>query len=135
MGVLANQDDVVRQLLWVGGGGFIGAIGRYLLGGWVHRLLPAAHFPWGTLAVNVAGCLLIGLLAGLADVRQLFSPEARLFLLIGCLGSFTTFSTFGYETLALARDAETFGALANIALHVGAGLAAVWLGYVLARAW
>lgn len=129
------KGEVVRHLLWVGSGGFAGAIGRYLLSGWVHRLLPAAQFPWGTLAVNVAGCLLIGLLAGLADVRQLFSPEARLFLLIGCLGGFTTFSTFGYETLALAREAETLKALANIALHLGAGLAAVWLGAALARAW
>jgi len=125
----------VYRLLLIGSGGFAGTVGRYLLSGWVHRFLPAAQFPWGTLAVNVAGCLLMGLLAGLSDVRQLFSAEARLFLLIGCLGGFTTFSTFGYETLALAREAETFKALANIALQLGAGLIAVWLGYALARAW
>ena len=119
------------KLLLVGAGGFLGSISRYALGGWVHRLLPGARFPYGTLAVNAVGCLLIGLLAGLADSRGVLSPEARLFLLIGFLGGFTTFSTFGYETLALARDAETLRALANVALHLGAGLGAVWLGYAL----
>lgn len=131
----ATRGEVVTQLLWVGSGGFAGAVGRYLVSGWVHRLLPAAQFPWGTVAVNVAGCGLIGLLAGLVDLRQVLAPEARLFLLIGCLGSFTTFSTFGYETLALAREAEILKAAGNVGLQLGAGLAAVWLGYALARVW
>jgi len=122
------------QLLVVGTGGFFGAVARYVLSGAVQRLTPAAVFPYGTLAVNVAGCLAVGLVAGLADFRGLWSPETRLFVLLGFLGSFTTFSTFGHETLALARDSELLAAAANVLLHVVAGLAAAWLGYALARA-
>jgi CrcB protein len=122
------------HLLWVGAGGFFGAISRYALGGAVHRLLPGAAFPYGTLAVNVVGCLLIGLAAGLSESRQVLGPEARLFLVLGFLGSFTTFSTFGYETLTLARDAEALAAAANVALHLAAGLGAAWLGLSLGLA-
>lgn len=123
----------MTHILLVGAGGFLGAVARYLLGGWVYRVLPFAGFPYGTLAVNLLGCLLIGFLSGLAEARQVLGPEARMFLLIGFLGSFTTFSTFGYETMALARDAEYAGALANIGVHVAAGLVAVWAGGVLSR--
>ena len=106
---------------------------RYLLQGWVHDLLRNPWFPYGTLAVNVIGCLLIGLLAGLVESRQMLSPEARGFLLIGILGGFTTFSTFSYETIALLRDGEAIAALANVGLQVGLGLAAVGAGYSLSR--
>ena len=87
-----------------------------------------------TLAVNIAGCVAIGFLAGLAETRQVLGPEARTFLLIGVLGAFTTYSTFGYETLNLARDAETAKALANIGGHLVFGLAGVWLGSAASRA-
>lgn len=123
----------LRHLLLAGLGGFIGSAGRYLVGGWVHQLLPNATFPFGTLAVNSVGCFCIGLLGGLADVRQLFGPEARVFLLIGVLGGFTTFSSFAYETLALTRDAEFLRAFANIAAQVVLGLATAWLGFFLVR--
>jgi len=122
------------QLLVVGAGGFFGAVARYAASGAVQRLAPAALFPWGTLAVNVAGCLAVGLLAGLADFRGLLAPQTRLFLILGFLGSFTTFSTFGHETVSLARDSELLAAAANVALHLVAGLAAAWLGYAIARA-
>ncbi|MFQ6004233.1 MAG: fluoride efflux transporter CrcB [Woeseia sp.] len=113
----------------VGSGGFIGALARYALSGLVHGQVPQAAFPYGTLLVNLLGCLMIGVLAGLADSRQLFGPEFRLFALIGVLGGFTTFSTFGYETLALIRDAEYLRAFTNVGVHVFLGLALVWLGY------
>jgi CrcB protein len=122
-----------RALLLVGLGGFVGSIGRYVLSGWVHRLMPYAAFPWGTLAVNVSGCFLIGLFSGLADSRQLWGPELRLFVMLGVLGGFTTFSSFAYETAALARDADLLRALANVALQVVIGLAAAWLAYAIAR--
>ena len=70
----------------------------------VHRLMPLSEFPFGTFVVNVVGCLCIGVLNGVAETRQIIGPELRLFLMIGLLGGFTTFSTFGYETLALIRD-------------------------------
>lgn len=122
------------QVVLVGVGGFIGSIFRYLLSGVVQRSLPMSEFPFGTLVVNVLGCLLIGILHGLAETRQVIGPELRLFLMIGMLGGFTTFSTFGYETLALLRDAEIFRAMGNVVFQVLFGLMAVWLGDMLGRA-
>jgi CrcB protein len=115
----------------IGAGGALGAIARYGMGGLLHRSPALAGFPFGTLAVNLLGCLLIGLGAGLADARQAFSPDARLFLFVGVLGGFTTFSSFGYETIALLRDHELLRAGLNVGLNVFAGLALVWLGYAL----
>ena len=115
----------------VGSGGFIGALARYGLSGLVHRQVPFATFPYGTVAVNLMGCCAIGVIAGLAESRQLFGPEFRTFALIGLLGGFTTFSTFGYETFAMLRDAEYLRVAANVGVHVILGLALVWLGYAL----
>jgi CrcB protein len=125
--------QALRPLLFAGLGGFIGSAGRYLIGGWVHGLMPMTTFPIGTLVVNGTGCLLIGLLGGLIEVRQLFGPDLRVFLLIGVLGGFTTFSSFAYETLALTRDAEFGRALINVAAQVLLGLGAAWLGYISVR--
>ena len=124
---------MVSQIILVGIGGFIGSVFRFLLSGFVHRLVPLSEFPFGTLAVNVLGCLLIGLLNGLAETRQIIGPELRLLLMIGMLGGFTTFSAFGYETLALIRDAEVFRAVGNVFLQVFFGLVAVWMGDMLGR--
>lgn len=117
----------------VGAGGFVGAIFRYGLSGLVHRVVSFATFPWGTLVVNVVGCLAIGALAGATESRQLLNPEMRLFLMIGMLGGFTTFSTFGFETFQLLRDAQRMAAAGNVLLHVSLGLTAVWAGYTLIR--
>jgi fluoride exporter len=97
-------------------------------------MVPFIGFPLGTLVVNVLGCSLIGLAGGLAESRQVLGPEARSLLMIGVLGAFTTYSTFGYETLALVRDVEVAKAFLNIGLHLALGLAAVWLGGAVARA-
>jgi CrcB protein len=123
----------MQSLLWVGFGGALGAMLRFAVSGWVHRSLSAATFPWGTFLVNVLGCLALGVVNGFADSRGLFGPEARLFLFIGLLGGFTTFSTFAFESMALARDAEAARALVNLAGQVILGLSAAWIGYVLAR--
>jgi len=117
----------------VGLGGMCGAILRYWLSGAVYALTPSPRFPWGTLVVNVLGCFAIGAIAGLADTRGVLSPAARLFLLIGLLGGFTTFSTFGYETLALLREQAVARALLNVTLQVTLGLCAAWSGLVLSR--
>lgn len=123
------------SVILVGSGGFIGAVMRYGLSGLVQSTAPLSTFPWGTVVVNLLGCLLIGVIAGLVDARQLFTPEVRVFALIGVLGGFTTFSTFGYEAFALLRDAEYFRAVAYVAIQVFAGLALVWSGYVLVTRW
>jgi len=115
----------------VGSGGFLGALARYGISGLVHRQVPLTTFPHGTLVVNLIGCFAIGALAGFTESRQFFGPEYRTFAFIGLLGGFTTFSTFGYESFAMIRDAEYFRALSNVGLHVIAGLALVWLGYAI----
>jgi len=94
--------------LLVGLGGALGSIARYLASGWAQAAAKNGLFPYGTLAVNLLGCLVIGFLAQLSESRGVFIPEARALVFVGILGGFTTFSTFGNETL--------------IAPHVSAGL-------------
>ncbi len=115
-------------VLLVGAGGFVGAALRYLVGSGVYNLSGHASFPYGTLAVNIVGCFLIGLLAGFAETRQLLGEGTRAFIIIGLLGGFTTFSAFGYETVALVRDGLLAAAVANVGLQVALGLVAVWIG-------
>ncbi|MBL8064059.1 MAG: fluoride efflux transporter CrcB [Anaerolineales bacterium] len=121
----------MTNMLLVGAGGFIGSILRYWVSGWVQQVTKSVGFPYGTLTVNVLGCFVIGFLAQLAESRGLFTSEARLFVFMGILGGFTTFSTFGNETLNLARDSQMMSALANIGASVIIGLFAVWLGRML----
>lgn len=99
------------------------------MSGYVQQLSKSIQFPFGTLAVNLAGCAMIGFLAELADQRGVISGEIRAFLIVGILGGFTTFSAFGNETMNLLRDGELLLAGGNIASHTVLGLAAVWLGY------
>jgi len=119
--------------LLVGAGGFVGSILRFAVGNFVYRQTPEPALPYGTLAVNVIGCLVIGLLGGFTDARAIAFPQIRLFLFIGLLGGFTTFSSFGYETLTLARTAEPLRAVMNVGLQLVLGLGAVWAGYTLGR--
>lgn len=113
-------------LLVVAAGGALGAVGRYLVSGWVQEWV-GTFFPWGTLAVNVAGSLLLGF-ALVWLQATVASAEARQFVAIGFLGSFTTFSTFSYETAAMLRDGEWWRAGGYIAASVLVGLAAVVAG-------
>lgn len=123
----------MRELLAVGLGGFLGALARYGLWGASHRLLGHA-FPFGTAAVNLVGCVAIGVLMGLFHEQSSLRPETRLFLQVGFLGSLTTFSAFGYETFDLLRDERVAAALASAALNVVGGLLAVAGGWAAARA-
>lgn len=123
--------EAIISALAVGSGGFLGALARYGMSGWVQRLAPMSTFPYGTLAVNLTGCFAIGVLAGLAESRQLFGPEARAFALIGLLGGFTTFSTFGYETWAMVREADYLRAATNVGVQVLFGVLLVGVGYAL----
>lgn len=122
----------MKNILLVGLGGSLGSMLRYAVTVGVRR--SSSHpFPHQTLWVNVSGCLLIGLLGGLCEHRNLLNHEARLILLVGLFGGFTTFSTFGYETLSLWKGQQPFLAFSNVALHVILSLFAVWCGYAASR--
>ena len=128
----------MRLLASVALGGALGSAARWLLSGWVQRRAdaasgPIALFPAGTLAVNLVGCFAIGLLATLFQERLAASGELRTFVLVGVLGGFTTFSAFGFETVALARAGNLTLAAGNAAASVVLGVAGVWLGVALAR--
>lgn len=118
----------MNNIFLVGAGGFIGSALRYLVGGYVQQFSKSVNFPYGTLAVNLVGCFLIGFLAQLAESRSAFTNEARLFVFVGILGGFTTFSAFGNETVNLMRQGFGFNAFANISANVMLGLLVVWLG-------
>jgi len=126
--------DVVIRLCSVGLGGFVGAVLRYLVSGWVQERSGSIAFPFGTAAVNLMGCLVIGLLTFLVETRSYLSVEARAFVLIGLLGSFTTFSTFGSETLMLLRSGRVDMAALYAGGQVIIGIIMVWLGRFLAAA-
>ena len=120
------------NILFAAIGGALGSALRYLIGGWVQIASRSLDFPYGTLTVNLAGCFAIGFLAALAETRGLFTSEARVFVFIGILGGFTTFSWFGNDTLNLSRDGEAVNALVNIGANVILGLVLVWLGRTVA---
>lgn len=121
------------QILAIAGGGAVGAVARFLVSTGVYRLL-GRDFPWGTLAVNLLGSFGMGLLFVLLLERSLASPELRAAILIGFLGSFTTFSTFSFETLTLVEQGEVLRALLNVALSLLLCVAACWAGIIAARA-
>ena len=122
---------MLAKLLIIAAGGAIGSVLRYGLSGMAYRLLGST-FPWGTLIVNVVGCFVIGLIWGLAE-RFPLRPTTNLLIFGGILGAFTTFSTYGLESINLLRDGETARAIVNIAASNLIGLLVVYLGFVLAR--
>jgi len=113
-------------------GGGVGTVFRYWLSGSVYRFV-ASTFPFGTLLVNGLGCLLIGFLMSLFEERFVVEPLLRVFLTIGVLGGFTTFSTFSYETVSLLREGSILIAMANILASVCVCLFATWIGTVVGR--
>jgi CrcB protein len=122
----------MRSLWLVAVGGAIGAVARATLSTAIHARWPST-MPWGTIAVNLSGCLILGLLAGVLESRPDITPAWRAFGAVGVLGAFTTFSTFEYETLDLLQRGEVSAALLNVGLSVAAGLLAVWTGTLLGR--
>ncbi len=123
----------MTNVLLVGAGGFIGSVLRYWVGGWVQQSAHRLDFPFGTLAVNVVGCFIIGLLAQLGETYGAFSDESRAFLVIGFLGGFTTFSSFGNDTINLMLQKFMMNAILNVGANVMFGLTAVWLGRIVGR--
>ena len=121
----------MSRILLIALGGAAGAVARYWIAGLGQRLTDGS-FPLGTLVVNLSGCLLVGFFGSLFSGPVIVREEYRFALMVGFLGGFTTFSTFGYETLALMSDREWWLAGVNLVVSNLAGLLAVWLGH---RAW
>jgi CrcB protein len=137
IGMVMSAQHTIGPMVWmaVAIGGALGSMARHGVNHLMHVRWLTTRFPAGTVAVNLVGCLLIGLLAGLiASERIAMRPHWREFVFVGVLGGFTTFSTFGLDTFLLSRTHSAGQAALNIALHVLGGLAAVWLGYQLGTA-
>ena len=120
---------MTQKLLLIAVAGGLGAVARYGLSGLVSR----ASFPWGTVAVNMLGCLVFGVLVAAFDRRLSITPDMRDVVLIGFMGAFTTFSTFAFETTQLMRESQWMLAMGNVALHNTVGIAALFLGLALGR--
>ena len=122
----------MRDLWWVGLGGFVGANARYLLGGWVAARLGST-FPYGTFVINLTGSFILGLVMGMLE-SQLLSPTVRLAVSIGFIGAYTTFSTFTYETVRLLEQGSLMLATLNATGSVLLGLVAAVGGLAAGRA-
>lgn len=117
-------------ILLVGIGGFIGAILRYTLGGWIQN--GFTNFPVGTLTVNTIGSFFLGLIMYLSEYQGLFSEDTRIFLTIGIMGAFTTLSTFGYESFRLLDDSKLALLAINLVSTVLFSIMAVYIGKIVA---
>ncbi len=123
---------MIQSIILIAVAGAAGAVSRYLVGLGATRLW-GPQFPYSTLFVNVLGCFLLGMLLEVEHNTTLVSQPARLFLAVGFLGAFTTFSTFGYETFSYLNSGTIKLALVNVSANVLLGLGAVWLGWFLGR--
>jgi CrcB protein len=123
---------LANKFLLIALGGAIGSVARYATYSLLLRPTERTQFPWGTLAANLAGCLLIGYLNGLLADR-LIRPDVRFFMIAGFLGAYTTFSTFGWETAAYLRDGQYARAAAYVLANNVLGIALVVVGYALSR--
>ena len=120
------------NLLLVGIGGFAGAVSRYVVGTLAQSSFGTSSLPAGTLTVNIIGCFVIGLLSQLAESHQLFTPQTRALIFVGFLGAFTTFSTFGNDTVSLIQSTKHAPALLYVLLHITLGFGMVWVGQLVA---
>ena len=120
------------QVLLVGAGGAVGSVSRFLLSGAAQRLSGSLYFPYGTLAVNLLGGFLLGLVMEVAR-PGVVSPQVRLLLTMGFFGGFTTFSTYTYESVRLIEDGEHLLALTNLLGSVVLGVMLTWLGLLVGR--
>ena len=120
------------HLLIIGCGGFFGAVCRFLATTGVQHLLGKGIFPYGTLAVNMLGCFIMGVCVSLAEKAH-YSQEVKLLIMTGFLGAFTTYSTFGLESFTLLKDQQYLAFFGYIGLHFVIGIVAIWCGFVLVK--
>ncbi len=122
----------MKYIIWIALAGALGTVSRFLVAGWAQNL-GGGRFPWGTLAVNLIGCFLFGLVFALVEDRVSFSERVRHIILIGFMGAFTTFSTFGFETSVLLREQQWLLAASNVLAQNVGGILCVICGLALAR--
>ena len=124
---------MIHPLILVAMGGAIGSMARFGISSLVVKQVNPVNFPWGTFSVNILGCMLAGVFLLVAESMQSISQEARLFVVTGLLGGFTTFSAFGIETLGLLRRGEMLIAISYASLSIIVGVLAMWLSYSLLK--
>lgn len=123
---------MLRTILLVGSGGFIGSVMRYLVQYYMEKSLTST-FPWGTIIANIAGSFIIGIVFALAEKGNLMNAEWRIFLAVGICGGFTTFSSFAYNNLSMLNERAWGSLLLNIGGNLFLGILAVYLGIILIR--
>ena len=123
----------MQSIIYIALAGAAGAVTRYGVGVLANRTL-GDHFAFGTLLVNVLGCLAIGVLVEAERSTDLVTHPLRMLLMVGFLGAFTTFSAFGYETLRFVQNGTPNLAMLNLSANIVLGLGAVWVGFLLGRA-
>ena len=123
---------MVQKLFLLILAGALGTLSRYGLAGVVQRIM-GSEFPWGTLAVNLVGCLFAGIFWSLAEIRLSISGQARIIILIGFMGAFTTFSAFVLETAQMMRDAQWLWAMTNVFIQNACGIALFFVGVGVGR--
>lgn len=124
----------MATILWIGIGGFLGANGRYWLGSLINRWLGTG-FPWATALVNISGALLIGIIATLFADRAIDNESLRLFLIVGVLGGYTTFSSYTFEAVTMMQEDRWLAAISYLALSNVVGILACVGGVMIARIW
>lgn len=124
----------MATVLWIGIGGFLGANGRYWLGSLINRWLGTG-FPWATALVNISGALLIGIIATLFADRSVDNESLRLFLIVGVLGGYTTFSSYTFEAVTMMQEDRWLAAISYLALSNVVGILACVGGVMIARIW
>ncbi|MBW1649248.1 MAG: fluoride efflux transporter CrcB [Deltaproteobacteria bacterium] len=127
------MNKLLFEILYIGSGGLIGALARYFSYHLIGKIFNLQRFPYATFIINIIGCFFIGIIAGLLNSLLKSNEIVKAFFILGFLGSYTTFSTFAYETYKLLEAGRIIASFANIFLQALIGIIGVWLGISLTK--